>query len=190
MPTRKANGVVVDVIPSVKRSAEVAISVSKSVPTGDGCLGVPVGVDGPVPQSLGVDRSTLAAMGFEGKVGQTLALPGRGGPNLVAVGTGSAAEVDAAKLRDAAAAFARAAGKHAHLITTLADIARVRPDVAGQVVVEGILLARYRYEALEQASGTALAKITLVSTPRRLDTVTKGAKRGRITAAAAELARD
>jgi leucyl aminopeptidase len=190
MLKRDANNRAVDVIPSVKRSAEVTISVSRSVPTGDGCLGVPVGVDGAVPESLGVDRATLAAMGFEGKIGQTLALPGRGGPSLVAVGTGTAAELDAAKLRDAAAAFARAAGKHDHLITTLADIARVRPDVAGQVVVEGILLARYRYEALKQASATALAKVTLVTAFRRLAGVTRGAKRGRITAAAAELARD
>jgi leucyl aminopeptidase len=57
-------------------------------------------------------------------------------------------------------------------------------------VVEGILLARYRYEALKQASGIALTKVTLVSAPSRLDGVTKGAKRGRIIAAAAELARD
>src|SRR5262249_14779047 len=143
MPSRKANGTAVDVIPSVKRSAEVTISVSRSAPTGEGCLGVPVGIDGPVPPSLGVDRATLSAMGFEGKVGQTLALPSRGGPSLVAVGIG-AAELDAAKLRDAAAAFARAGVKHGHLVTTLAEIGRVRPDVAGQVVVEGILLARYR----------------------------------------------
>src|SRR5215831_425072 len=152
MATRKANSLAVDVIPSVKRSAEVTINVSSSLPTGDGCLGVPVGIDGAVPPSLGVDRAALSAMGFEGKVGQTLALPSRGGPGLVAVGTGNAAELGAAKLRDAAAAFARAAAKHSHLVTTLADIARVRPDVAGQVVVEGILLARYRYEALKQAS--------------------------------------
>ncbi len=190
MPARRTTNSSVDVIPSVKRSAEVTITVSRSVPAGDGCLGVPVGTDGAVSPILGVDRATLAAMGFEGKVGQTLALPGRGGASLVAVGTGSAAELSAAKLRDAAAGFARAAAKHGHLVTTLADVARIRPEVAGQIVVEGLLLARYRYEALKRTSGIALQKVTLVSDPRRLAGVNQGAKRGRITAAAAELARD
>ena len=190
MPARRTNSAAVDVIPSVKRSAEVSIAVSRAVPSADACLGVPVGVDGVVPPSLGVDRATLASMGFEGKVGQTLALPSRGGSSLIAMGIGNAGELDATKLRDASAAFARAAGKHGHLATTLTDLARVRPDMAGQVVVEGILLARYRYEALKQSSGPAVTKVTLVSAPRRLDGVAKGAKRGRLTAAAAELARD
>ena len=65
------------------------------------------------------------------------------------------------------------------------------PAVAGQVVVEGVLLARYRYDAFKPAApGTPLNALTLV--------VAAGAGRGRdpggcawpAAAAAAQLARD
>jgi leucyl aminopeptidase len=64
-----------DPTPSIKRSASVTVGVAKSVPTGDNCVGVPVGVDGTVPRELDLDRATLAALGFEGNVGQTLLVP-------------------------------------------------------------------------------------------------------------------
>jgi leucyl aminopeptidase len=181
----------INITPSIKRSAEVTIDVSKSVPTGVGCVGVAVGVNGAVPRQLGLDRATMVASGFDAKVGQTMLLPRPDGPTVVAVGIGDPAELDASKLRDAAAAFARAAGKHAHLVTTLADVASVPPEVAGEAVVEGMLLARYRYDAFKQeASSTALTALTLVAAPERFDAVTQGAERGWIIAAAAQLARD
>ena len=111
---------------------------------------MPVGEKGAVPRQLGLDRATLVASGFDGKVGQTLVVPRRDGPSVVAVGIGDPRELDAARLRDAAAAFARAAAKHGHLATTLADVAGTDAAAAGQAVVEGILLARYRYGALKQ----------------------------------------
>jgi p-aminobenzoyl-glutamate transporter AbgT len=40
------------------------------------------------------------------------------------------ADLDAAKLRDAAAAYARAVGKHFHFITVLGDVASVPPEGA------------------------------------------------------------
>ena len=155
-----------------------------------GRVGVPVGVDGAGPRQLGLDRATMVAAGFDGRVSQTLVLPRPDGPTVVAVGIGNPAELDASKLRDAAAALACAVGKHAHLSTTLAEVARVPPEVAGQAVVEGVLLARYRYDALKQASGPVLAALTLVAAPERVEAVTQGAERGRIIAAAAQLARD
>jgi leucyl aminopeptidase len=177
--------------PSIKRSAEITIDVSQSVPTGVGCVGVPVGVDGAVPSQLGLERTTLVASGFDGQVGQTLVLPRPDGPTVVAVGIGDSAKLDASTLREAAAAFARAVGKHTHLTTTLADVARVSPAVAGQAVVEGVLLARYHYDAFKpEASSTALTALTLVAASERVDAVTQGAERGRITAAAAKFARD
>jgi leucyl aminopeptidase len=190
MPVPKTRVAAFDPVPSIKRSAEVTIGVAKSLPTGDGCVGIPVAIDGAVPRELDLDRATLTALGFVGKVGQTLTVPRRGGPTFVLVGIGNPAELDASKLRDAAAAFARAGATRAQLITTLADVASVRPEVAGQAVVEGILLARYRYHALKQASATALDDVSLVTTPRRHDAVARGAERGRVMAAAAKLARD
>ncbi len=178
------------IIPSIKHSAEVTIGVSKSIPSDAGCVGVPVGVDGAVPRQLGLDRATMISSGFDSKVGQTMVLPRSDGPTVVAVGVGDPAELDASRLRDAAAAFARAVSKHTHLSTTLADVANVPPEVAGQAVVEGVLLARYRYDALKEAPGPVLANLNLVAGSKRADAVTKGAERGRIMAAAAQLARD
>ncbi len=94
---------------------------------------MPVGEKGAVPRQLGLDRATLVASGFDGKVGQTLVVPRRDGPSVVAVGVGDPATLDAAGLRDVAAAFARAAAKHG---APGHDAGRRRrastPDVAGQ----------------------------------------------------------
>ncbi len=179
------------IIPSIRHSAELTIGVSKSIPADAGCVGFPVGVDGAVPRQLGLDRATMVESGFDGKVGQTMVLPRSDGPTIVAVGIGDPDELDEAKLRDAAAAFARAVSKHERLSTTLADVANVPPEDAGQAVVEGVLLARYRFDALkEKAPGPLLAELNLVAGSKRADAVAKGAERGRIVAAAAQLARD
>ncbi len=178
-------------VPSVQNTAAVTIAVERVVPAGAPVVGVPVSSDGAVPAGLGLDRPTLAASGFDGKVGETLLLPRGDGPSLVAVGIGVAAGLDAAALRDAAAAFARAAGKHTHLATSLADVTSVAPGLAGQAVVEGVLLARYRYDALkEKASGPGLVALTLVVAAGRVNGVRGGAERGRVLAAAGALARD
>ena len=68
----------------------------------------------------------------------------------MAVGVGDPGTLDAAALRDAAAAFARAAGSHARLAFTLGGRRRWRPTHAAQAVVEGVLLARYRYDPLRR----------------------------------------
>jgi leucyl aminopeptidase len=64
-------------------------------------------------------------------------------------------------------------------------------DIAAQAVVEGILLARYHYDAFRrEATGTPVARLTLVGRPEQVDALTRGAERGKVTAAAAQLARD
>jgi leucyl aminopeptidase len=195
MPARAPNvlttaTVPFDPTPSLAQ-ADATITVTARAPADAGVIGVPVPVTGPVPRQLGVDRATLVASGFDGKVGETLVVPRRGGASVVAVGIGDPAAVDATALRDAAAAFARAAGKHAHVATALADIATVEPELAGQVVVEGLLLARYRYSTLKRDPPTsALTAITLVAGSARARRVERGAGRGRVIAGAAQLARD
>ena len=175
--------------PSIERAATVAVTVARSAPDGAGALGVPVGVKGPVPRQVGLDRSTLAASGFEGKLGQTLVVPRRGGPSVIAVGIGDPAQLTPAGRRDAAAAFARAAAKHDRLATTLADAGDA--ESAAQAVVEGVLLARYRYAALKKESnGAGLAELVLVTPGGQAAAAGRGAKRGRILADAAQLARD
>jgi leucyl aminopeptidase len=178
--------------PAPSRSQpDVSVGVARAVPPDAGVVGVPVGVDGTVPRQLGLDRATLTAAGFDGKVGQTLVVPRRSGPSVVAVGVGARSAVDATALRDAAAAFARAADKQAHVATTLADVTEVAADVAGQVVVEGILLARYRYSPLKKDPAvTPLHTVTLVAGSARAQSIAAGADRGRVVAQAVELARD
>ena len=176
--------------PSVVR--DVTVSVGRSVPSDADAVGVPVATKGSVPRQLGLDRATLTVSGFDGKVGQTLVLPRRDGPALVAVGIGNADELTTATLRDAAAAFARAAGKHGTLATALLDAAGgLAPDLAAQAVVEGIVLARYRYGALKREVPTVgLREIALIVTAARANDAERGAARGMATARAASLARD
>jgi leucyl aminopeptidase len=171
---------------------DVEVSVARAIPRTADVVGIAVASEGAVPRQLGLSRSALADHGFDGKPGQTLVLPRSDGPTLVAIGLGAADDVDAAGLRDAAASFARAAGKRSKLATTLADVETVEVASAAQAVVEGVLLASYRYVGLKNdASGaSAIEQLTLVAGSSREKGVTRGAERGRVTARAAGLARD
>ncbi len=75
--------------PSVDEVSATKINVAKTIPKNAGGIGIPVGVDGDVPKELGLDRATLAAAGFEGKIGQSLIIPRAGSPALIAVGIGA-----------------------------------------------------------------------------------------------------
>jgi leucyl aminopeptidase len=178
--------------PSVDEVAATQINVAKSVPKGAGSVGIPVGADGDVPRELGLDRAALAAAGFEGKIGQSLVIPRAGGAALVAVGTGAKAERGLTNLRHAAAAFGRAGSHYTHLVVMLPDLGGVAPDVAAQAVVEGIMLARYRYRPLKRTTEQEppLEELTIVSSSLPLEELKRGVARGRVTAQAAELARD
>ena len=94
--------------------------------------------------SSALSRAALEANGFEGKAGQVLAVPTSDGL-AVAIGIGDPGSIDVAGLRSAAAAFARAASKHAQLATNLADVEGVDARSPAQAVTEGVLLASYRY---------------------------------------------
>jgi leucyl aminopeptidase len=85
---------------------------------------------------LGVDRDGLAAAGFDGDVGQALALPGIGQPMVVAFGIGDPAHLDAAKLRDAAAAFSSVVRRHSKLAAALSGTGQLAPDVAAAGIAE------------------------------------------------------
>jgi leucyl aminopeptidase len=173
-------------------AAAVDVRVVRGVPRDVDAVGVPVGADGTVPRQLGMSRAALATAGFEGKVGQTLVLPRSNAPTLVAVGTGAAGSLDANGLRTAAAAFARAAGRHARLATSLADIDGIDARSAGQAVVEGVLLATYQYAGIRSkpANGSKVASLSVVAGERRGRGVAQGAERGKVLADAVVMARD
>ena len=139
---------------------------------------------------IGLDRPRLAAAGFDGNPGQTHVLAGAA-PLRVAVGVGDPATIDADGIRDAAAAFALATRRQSHLAVRVPALEHVDPATAAQVIVEGVLLARYTYDPLKSApAGTRVEAITLVAGPSDRDAVARGAERGRSLAGATMLARD
>jgi leucyl aminopeptidase len=176
--------------PSLERGAGVAIGVAGSVPSSATAVGVPVHGSGQVPAELGVDRARLEASGFDASVGSSLVVPTPDGATLVAVGVGDASVLDGAALRNAAAAFARAARKHTRLAFVLSSV-DVDAATAAQAVVEGVLLARYSYEPLRrEPKGSAVDELTLVAGSDQEPDADTGAARGRAYAAATQLARD
>ena len=139
----------------------------------------------------GIDRDALAAAGFTGSQHQTLVLPGT--PMRVLVGTGKGITT-AAELRDAIAAYTRAArelGRIAVDVSSFIEGGIVDARTAAQVAVEGALLARYRYDALKSDPKTvALEQLTIDVAEADVTEAEAGAERGLILTRTASLARD
>ncbi|MGZ4790437.1 MAG: leucyl aminopeptidase [Ilumatobacteraceae bacterium] len=168
----------------------VNVHIARATPRTAETVGVPVAASGAVPRNLGLNRAALVAHGFEGKPGQTLVLPSANGPTIVAVGIGDD-RLTAAVLRNAAAAMVRAVGKRTSIATSLADLDGIDAATAAQAVVEGALLAAYRYQGMKSEPATGgLQELTLVVGDRRMTGAKLGADRGSVTSAAAGLARD
>jgi len=167
------------------------VDVRASAPAEATALGVPTFSDGAVPDRVPLDRATLEATNFGAAAGETLPLPRVDGPLLIEFGVGPHAAFDAAVLRDAAAAFARAAVRHARLAVEVSGLAGVEPATAAQAIVEGVLLARYRYRAFfDRANEAHLAALTLVAPADQVAAFAAGAARGEVTARAVATARD
>jgi leucyl aminopeptidase len=180
-----------DLIPSWTTEHPARVIVREAPTDRAPVIGVPIFTDGAIPERGALDRATLEISGFSADVGQTLILPRVDGPTVVEVGLGRRADLGAAGLRDAAAAFARSASRHEHLTIDLRGIRDIAAEDLGQAVAEGVLLARYRYRVFRSVpSEPELATLTIVVAADRVDAVTEGARRGAILARAANLARD
>jgi leucyl aminopeptidase len=180
-----------DPIPSYRVDAAVAVDVVARMPEDATVIGVPTFSDGAVPERVPLDRATLDASGFTAARGQTLILPRADGPTVIETGVGPRASVDMAAIRDAAAAFAMAAVRHDHLVVDLTGVDLVDGATTGQAVVEGVLLARYRYRVFRDIPNEAhLRRLTIVVEGSRGRAVRTGAARGEILARATNLARD
>jgi leucyl aminopeptidase len=193
---RKEHGVIAaftgltqfDPVPSAR--ATPTVEVSSKLPE-SATVGYLLGEDSDPPKDLGLDAAVLAAAGFEGKVGQAIAFPEPAGTWVVLVGTGPTADLDPGRLRDAAAAFARATQSRGELVMVLGDVGDVPPELAGQMIVEGALMARYRYDVLKSApSVEPITQLTLVIAGRGGAAARRGAARGVLTAGATNMARD
>jgi leucyl aminopeptidase len=168
----------------------ITFSVAAEVPKRADVLGVPVFAGRRLPKtSAAVDVAYLAERGFEGKVGETCPLPGRG-RTVIAVGLGEANDVTADTLRRAAAALVRAAWRDAIVATTLLDAAPRGLDKAraAQAIVEGAALASYRFTTYKNdAKPCRVESMTVVG---RGAGVKDGVARGGAIATAVALARD
>ncbi len=168
------------------------VEIARSVPRDTDVVGVPVASEGTVPRTLGLSRAALVAHGFEGKLGQTLVLPVATGPTLIAVGIGTPKDLTVAALRNAGASLARAAAKRATLATSLADLAAVDSRAAAQAIVEGVMLAAYRFVELkaDKSGASKLERLTLVVGAGRAVGAAAGAELGAAAAGATRFARD
>lgn len=176
--------------PSLDAEA-VELGIAVELPDGVEAIGLAVAPDGDVPAALGLDRDALKRAGFTGEVGQTLVIPRQDAPTFIAVGVGPQEKRTAAILRDVAAAFARAASSFASIGLDVARSFDLDPASAGQVSVEGALLARYRYTELKRESKhTPLAALHLVAGVEDVPETAAGAHRGEVLARSANLARD
>jgi leucyl aminopeptidase len=179
-----------DPVPSVGQSKTVSITVGRKSPEAE-FSGALISPGATLPDQMLVDWSSLTAAGFAANVGQTLILPQTEGSTLVLVGIGPESDVDADKLRDAAAAFARATESSGNLELSLPDAGAVSSAVAAQVVVEGVLLARYRFDALKEGpTVTPVTTLNLVVEGRRSAATKKGAAKGKTMSEATQMARD
>ncbi|HEX5588532.1 MAG TPA: leucyl aminopeptidase [Acidimicrobiia bacterium] len=109
----------------------------------------------------------LDEVGFEGKLGEAIAVPTGGklrAKAALVVGVGDPAELTPDGLRRAAAAVARRASKVTSVATTLAAAATELSDAdAAQAVAEGIELGAYQFlEYKRDPKPSKLAKVTLI----------------------------
>ncbi len=180
-----------DPIPSRKAMQRLTIDVATEAPADVEAIGVPVASDGDISDLFGKDRAALEALDFKGEVGQALRMPQPDGPTLVAVGVGAPETLDAAKVRDAAAAFGRASARYTRLAVDVTRLTGIPAAEAAQAVVEGVLLARYRYDALRsEKRETPLTSLSVIVDQKDAEAARAGTARGKTLAAAAALARD
>ncbi|MDY7543496.1 MULTISPECIES: leucyl aminopeptidase family protein [unclassified Cryobacterium] len=176
--------------PGPSLALRTRVEITPDFGPGATIAGYAVSSDGPVPAAIGLDRAALTEAGFTGAVGQTLVLPQASAPTLVAVGVGEQGRLTTATLRDAAAAFARAGRHGRHLATDLVEAASgLEPVAASAAVVEGALLARYRYLELKTATThIPLEALDLVGSTAHAVGVSRGLALARATALARDLA--
>ena len=180
-----------DPVPSASLEIEVTTSASLPMPDRAGAVAVPVATDGAVPGDLGFDRAALEAAGFRAERGTTLVVPSVQGRALVALGIGARASVDAATVRDLAADFAHAVPHQKRLAVELpAGDTGLTPAEFAAAVVEGVLLARWRFLIGKGSDEQTLDSLVIVAPDAAADGVREGIERGRVLAYAAMLGRD
>ena len=171
----------------------ITFTTAREVPADAAVLAVPVFADGDLPAGAPaeLDVSFLEGRGFEGTVGQTLALLADDGSTILAVGVGDADKVDLETLRRAGAAAVKGAWKASSVAVALLDAAPagVERAAAAQALAEGIVLGAHRFTAYKSTSKPCATESVTVVT-RGGASVQKGLDRGARIAESVALARD
>ena len=170
----------------------VTIQLAAAAPRGAAVgIGVSSTSKGPqLPAGLSMSASALKGRGFDAKLGQTLALVGRGATQIL-VGLGDTASLTVDSFRTAAAAQGRASYNEQSLATALIDAAPGRLDRAAvaQAVAEGLLLSTYSFTPYKsKSSNRPLAQVFL--TGRRGRIAAQGVATGQLVAEAVAMTRD
>ena len=140
----------------------LAVPVGAGRALGPGADAVDAALDGEL-------TAFMAEADFDGKPGQTLAVPTRGRLRAAAamlVGVGAFDEVTADGIRRAAAAVARKATRAPSVATTLADLADaagIERAAAAQALAEGFVLGSYQFLKYKgNGDATRLSKVVVV----------------------------
>ncbi len=181
-----------DPVPSLNSSVDVRVADTAAVEAAPAraCF---VAAEGELPTCdclAGQSRDALAAAGFTGAKNQTLVLPGAQLRVLVGTGAGLATS---AELRDAVAAFTRAARETAELAIDLTGLVSESLSArdAALAATEGALLARYRFESLKgESKHVSLTALTLGVSADDRAAAQEGVGRAVVLARAAAISRD
>ncbi len=169
----------------------ITFTVTRSAPRDADAIGIGVFTEGAAPRPLGIDRSGLAALGFEGKVGQACVLAGGGGPTRVALGLGKKGETTVADVRRAAGAFVRAASRFSSLATGIVETAGVDAKAGAQAVVEGAMLGAYSFTRYKsEAPKAGVSSVAILASEAAAKATQVGVDRGTAIATAVAMARD
>lgn len=171
-----------DPVPSLVAVSAIEVSVVAESSGGPGLRVALVGTDSPLPD--GLDRDGLEAAGFTSAAKQTHVRAGS--PTIVLAGVGEGPLNGLASARDVGGAIGRAVPAATSIEV---DAGEADADVV-QGLVEGIILARYSWDALRATpASTQVTAITIVATGDA-DAVAAGARRGHLKALATCVSRD
>ena len=152
-----------DPVPSLVSVRAIDVNVTPDMPSDVGILADLVSTTSP-----GTDQAELKSIGFTGARGDVHIVAGS--PATVLIGIG-AVPIGLASGRDIGAAVA---GAIPGALDVAVDVGDVDAEVV-EVIVQGIILARYSWDALRaEPARTQVKSIILVSTS---DAVTAGARR-------------
>lgn len=143
-----------------------------------------------LPSALDGTAGALAARGFEGKLGQTLAVPSSEGTSVL-VGMGESSALSAESYRTIGAALVRSSFGETSVATSILDTIPAKLDRAAcaQAFVEGLLLASYQFTSYK-SSATPRALTSVVLTGKIGRSIQQGVDRARVFCDAVALNRD